>query len=85
MDMGRTVLSSILALSLAACGGGGGGSGGSFGGGGGGGGGVGGGTGTGCSYASRTQFVRDTMNEWYLFPDLLDLTVNAGGFTDVQD
>lgn len=84
MPMGRTILSSILALSLAACGGGGG-SGGTFTnpGAGTGGGGT-GGTGAACSFSSRAQFVRDTMNEWYLFPELLDLTVNPGGFTDLQ-
>lgn len=82
MPIGRAVLSSILALSLVACGGGGGnGGGGNFGGGGGGGG---GGNVTGCSYASRAQFVRDTMNEWYLFPELLDTAVNAASFTNVQ-
>lgn len=80
MQTGRAVLSSILALSLAGCGGGGGGSGGSFGGGGG----TGGGGGATCTYASRAQFVRDTMNEWYLFPELLDASVNAASFTDVQ-
>lgn len=84
MSMGRTVLSSILALSLAACGGGGGDGGGSFGGGTGGGGG-GGSTGGTCSYASRAQWVRETMNEWYLFPDLLDLNVNPASFNDLQD
>lgn len=90
MSMGRTVLSSILALSLAACGGGGG-SGGNFGGGGtdtgggGAGGGGTGGTGATCNYASRAQFVRDVMNEWYLFPELLDLTVNPASFTNIQD
>lgn len=81
MNTGRTILSSILALSLAACGGGGG-SGGATGGTGGGGGG--GSIGATCSYASRAQWVRDTMNEWYLFPELLDLSVNAASFTDIQ-
>lgn len=94
MPMGRTILSSILALSLASCGGAdsgstsGGGSGAGSGGGGTGGGGTGAGGGGGtatCSYASRAQWVRDTMNEWYLFPDLLDLSVNASSFTDLQD
>ena len=85
MHTGRTILSSILALSLAACGGGGGSSSG---------GGTGsaptptptstGGTSTGCTYSSRAQFVRDTMNQWYLFPELLDLSVNPASFNDVQ-
>ena len=84
MPMGRTILSSILALSLAACGGGGGSSEGGATGGGGGGGSTGGGAGSTCSFGSRAQWVRDTMNEWYLFPDLLNLGVNAGSYTDLQ-
>ena len=85
MPMGRTILSSILALSLAGCGGGGGSTSSS---GGGGTGTAGGGTGTGtadtCSFASRAQFVRDVLNEWYLFPDKLNLSVNAANYTDLQ-
>lgn len=77
---GRTFLASILSLSLVACGGGGGSGGGSTGGGNTGG----GGTGTACSFASRAQFVRDTMNEWYLFPELLDLSVNPASYADLQ-
>lgn len=84
MHTGRTILSSILALSLAACGGGGGSGSTSTGGTGGTGGGGPGTAGATCSYASRAQWVRDTMNEWYLFPELLDLTVNAASFTDIQ-
>lgn len=89
MSTGRAVLSSLVALSLAACGGGGGSNnGGSFGGGTGGGGtgggGGGGGTSVSCTFASRAQFVRDTLNEWYLFPELLDTSVNPAGFTDLQ-
>lgn len=80
MNTGRSILSSILALSLAACGGGGGSGGGPTGGTGGGG----SGGGNACSYASRAQWVRDTMNEWYLFPELLDLSVDPASFTDVQ-
>lgn len=85
MNTGRTILSSILALSLAACGGGSGstsssGSGGS-GTGGTGGGGTGGST---CSYASRAQWVRDTMNEWYLFPELLNPGANPSSYNDIQ-
>lgn len=87
MPIGRTIISSMLTVALVACGGGGSGSGGgpiSGGGGGGGGGGTGGGA-SGCTYGSRAQWVRETMSEWYLFPDLLDLSVNASAFTDVQD
>lgn len=82
MHTGRTILSSILALSLAGCGGGGGTPPPSGGGGTGGTGG--GGTGTSCTYAARAQWVRDTMNEWYLFPELLAPNVDAGSFTDLQ-
>lgn len=83
MNTGRTILSSILALSLAACGGGGGSSGGGATGGGTAGG-ASGGTSATCTYSARAQFVRDTMNEWYLFPELLDLSVNPASFTTVQ-
>jgi carboxyl-terminal processing protease len=86
MSTGRAVLSALLTLSLTACGGGGG-TGASTGGGGtsgGGGGGGGGGTTAGCTFTSRAQFVRDTLNEWYLFPELLDTAVNPASFTDLQ-
>ncbi|MCH2487056.1 MAG: S41 family peptidase [Erythrobacter sp.] len=88
MAFARTVLSATLAISLAACGGGGssssapptnatptpppatgGGSGG----------------GDTCSLANRQQFVRDVLNEWYLFPDLLATNVNAASYNDIQD
>ncbi len=86
MNTGRTLLSSILALSLTACGGGGGSGGGATGGTGGGtGGGGGGGTSAACSYSSRAQWVRDTMNEWYLFPELLNLNANAASYSNIQD
>lgn len=83
MQFGRAALSAVLAVSLAACGGGGGGNEnptiGQPG--------TGGGTGGGdtCSLASRQQFVRDVLNEWYLFPDLLDTSVNPANFTDLQE
>lgn len=89
MHIGRAALSSILALSLTACGGGGGGSAssgpGSGGGGTGGGtGGGGGGSSTACTFASRADFARNTLNEWYLFPELLDTSFNAANFNDLQ-
>lgn len=83
MGMGRTAISAILAFSLAACGGGGGSStgggttaGGSSGGGG-------GGTNV-CSLGSRQDWVRGQIDEWYLFPDLIDQTVAKTNFGSVQ-
>ncbi|KEO92177.1 peptidase S41 [Erythrobacter longus] len=77
---GRTALSATLALALAACGGG--------------------GssppptagpspspapptTGA-CSVGNQIAFADDVLNDWYLFPDLLDNTVNQADFTTVQ-
>lgn len=88
MMLGRTILSATLAISLAACGGGGS-SGGSTGTGGGGtiGGGStgGGGTASDCSLAARQDWVLSQLDEWYLFPDLLDKTVNKSSYGTVQD
>ena len=64
-------------------------------GGGGGGGGSGGNTGTTptpsptattaqCSISAQQDFVRQTLEANYLFPDLLDLTVNKANYSDVQ-
>ncbi|NNC60535.1 MAG: peptidase S41 [Erythrobacter sp.] len=77
MPLGRTVLSATLALSLAACGGGGGGD--PIGGGGGGGGGT-----SQCSLSNRQAWVFSQIDEFYLFPDLIDKSVNAANFTDLQ-
>lgn len=88
MSLGRAVLSSIVAISLASCGGGGGSgnSSGTVSGGTTSGGSTSGGTaGNECSLASRQQFVRDTLSEWYLFPELLAANVNPASFTTVQD
>ncbi len=38
-----------------------------------------------CSLTARQDFARDLLNEWYLFPDDLDLTVNQNSFNNVQD
>ena len=75
---GRTALSATLALSLVACGGGGNPA-----------------PPTGgptpppvnntCSIANQIAFANDVLNEWYLFPDLLDNTVNPADFNNVQD
>ncbi|WP_374408199.1 S41 family peptidase [Pelagerythrobacter sp.] len=82
MGIGRTALSIVLAGSLAGCGGGGSSDGG-------------GPIGTnptptptptssGCSLSARQDFVRAVLDEWYLFPDLLDTGVNKGSFSDLQ-
>ncbi len=84
MSMGRTSLAIILAGSVAACGGGGGGggsTGGSF-----------GNTPTptptpttaGCSLAARQDFVKSAIDSDYLFPDLVDNTVNKANYSSVQ-
>ncbi len=83
MTIGRTALSVTLAVSLAACGGGGGSSGQPTSGGSGGGGTGGGGT-AGCSLAEQQQFARDVIDEWYLFPSLIDTSVNTSSFNDLQ-
>lgn len=83
MSMGRTSLALILAGSLAACGGGGSSSGG---------GGPIGGTPTptpspttaACSLSARQDFAKAVIDEWYLFPNLLDNTVNKANFSTVQ-
>ena len=42
-------------------------------------------TGTaGCAVSEQIAFADDVLNEWYLFPDLLDNTVNQADFSDVQ-
>ncbi len=80
--VGRFSLTATLAIALAACGGGGSNSGTSTGGGGTGGGGTGsGGT---CSISNQIAFANDVLNEWYLFPDLLDNSVNPASFNAVQ-
>ena len=83
MNFGRASLSAILAVSLAACGGGGGTqSGGEPIAGGGGGGGT--PTPSQCSLRDRQDWSLAVMDEWYLFPDLVDQTVNPDSFSSVQ-
>ena len=84
MTIARSLISATLAVSLAACGGGGSSGGGSTTGGISSSGGGGGGGGT-CSLTNRIQFVDDVLNEWYLFPELLDNSVNPASFNDIQD
>lgn len=80
MKLGRTALSATLAFSLAACGGGGsGGTSGNIGGGSGGG----GSTGT-CSLSARQDWALSVLQEWYLFPDLLDASVTKANYNNLQ-
>ncbi len=37
-----------------------------------------------CSLQNRKQFAFDVLDEWYLFPDLLDTSVSASSFSTVQ-
>ena len=82
MSMGRTSLSFVLALSLTACGGGGGGSTGPISGGG-------GGTPTpttsACTLSARQDFAKGVLDEWFLYPELIDSTVNKANYSTVQD
>lgn len=83
MNFGRTSLSAILAVSLAACGGGGGtqSGGGPIAGGGGGGGTP---TPSQCSLRDRQDWSFAVLDEWYLFPDLIDRSVDPADFATVQ-
>lgn len=82
MRVGRTALSLVLAIQLAACGGGGSSSAPATSGGG-------GGTPTptptsaACSLSARQDFADNVLNEWYLFPDLLQ-TVNRSSVNSLQ-
>lgn len=86
MSLGRNLIAAIAATSLAACGGGGSSNpgGGVSGGGGSGGGGGGGGAAT-CSLSDRQDWSLGIINEWYLFPNLLDTSVNKANYSTVQD
>ena len=37
-----------------------------------------------CSYTARAAFVRDTLNEWYLFPDLLETGANPASYSNLD-
>ena len=37
-----------------------------------------------CSYTARAAFVRDTLNEWYLFPELLDTSANPASYANID-
>lgn len=77
MNIGRTALSTTLAFALVACGGG---------------------SSSpptsggptpppsaGCGIAEQLDFADAVLNEWYLFPNLLDSTVSRAGITNIQD
>ena len=81
MGFARNFLTASLAVSLAACGGGGSspaapgtGAGGTGG----------GGSADTCSLSSRQDWALGELNEWYLFPDLLDTAVNQSSYTALQ-
>lgn len=38
-----------------------------------------------CSYANRAEFVRATLDEWYLLPELLASGTNPAAYTDLND
>ncbi len=81
MDIGRNIIAATLAISLSACGGGG--SNNSSG--------NNGAaptppsTGGTCSLRSRQDWAREQIEEWYLFPDLLDLSVDPAAFNNIND
>ncbi|MBH5321888.1 S41 family peptidase [Aurantiacibacter sediminis] len=50
-----------------------------------GGGGGGGGNASACSISERLAFTDAVFDEWYLFPNLLDTSLNRNNFNDVQD
>lgn len=39
----------------------------------------------GCSLSERKAWVLGQLQEWYLFPELLDTSVNAASFSDIND
>ena len=86
MAFGRNALSATLAFALVACGGGGATpTGGQISGGGGGGTPTPSPTSTTCSVRDRQDWTLAVMDEWYLFPALLDKSVNPAAYASVQD
>ncbi|QFT78792.1 S41 family peptidase [Erythrobacter sp. THAF29] len=80
MNIGRTTLSATLSLALVACGGGGNNNPGPI---------AGGPTPAppptaNCSLSAQQDFADDVLDQWYLFPNLLDNTVNKANFSDLQ-
>lgn len=78
MGMGRTSLSIALSISLAACGGGGSGNA--------------GGSGTptptpttaACSLSAQQDFAKSVIDEWFLYPNKIDNSVNKANYSTVQ-
>jgi C-terminal processing protease CtpA/Prc len=85
MAIARTALTATLALTLAACGGGGGNSSNISSGGTGNGSSGGTSTASTCSVSARQSWAFDVINEWYLFPDLIQSGVNQASYSNVQD
>lgn len=81
MGVGRSSLIITLSIALSACGGGSSGSNGSSGSGSG----SGSNASTGCSLSDRQSWVKVQLDEWYLFPSLIDNTVQASKYASVQD
>ena len=81
MKLGRTALVAAMAASLAACGGDDDNSRSPIGGGGGGGG---GGDVSTCSLSARQDWALGVLQEWYLFPDKLDTSVNKASYNNLQ-
>ena len=82
MSAGRTSLSIMLSVSLAACGGGGSSGGGP----------IGGGAPTptptattaSCSLSSRQDFAKSVIDKWFLYPSKVDSTVNKANYSTIQ-
>ena len=81
MGLGRTSLALLISVSLAACGGGGNSAPPPIGGGG-------GPTPTpttaACSLSARQDFAKSVIDEWFLYPELIDSTVNKANYSSVQ-
>ena len=75
MKLGRTAFVAAMAASLAACGGDDDNNTGPIGG---------GGTAADCSLSARQDWAKSQLEEWYRFPDLLDLSVNKANHSSVQ-
>lgn len=85
MGIARTSLTLMLSVALSACGGDGSNtSGGTISGGSSGGGSSGSNT-SGCSLSERQSWVKSQLDEWYLFPNLLNNNVSPSAYTNVQD